>query len=229
MNVLIVEDDPIISKSLSMALSDEGHFSDICGTAEDGLIAATDHCYDAIILDINLPDSDGIRLSKTLRCSKIETPILVVSGRTSTTDKVVALRSGVDGYLTKPFDRQELVANLTAIVRRHNGHSDSIITSRSIAINLSTRTVSVAGEKVDLTGKEVQILELLALRKGATISKTQLINHLYNGRDEPELKIIDVFVCKLRKKLADHANGKNFIYTIWGQGYSLRDYPVPSH
>ncbi|MGB1036959.1 MAG: response regulator transcription factor, partial [Candidatus Puniceispirillales bacterium] len=157
------------------------------------------------------------------------TPILVVSGRTSTTDKVVALRSGVDGYLNKPFDRQELVANLPAIVRRHNGHSDSVITSGSIAINLSTRTVSVAGEKVDLTGKEVQILELLALRKGATISKTQLINHLYNGREEPELKIIDVFVCKLRKKLADHANGKNFIHTIWGQGYSLRDYPVPSH
>ena len=121
------------------------------------------------------------------------------------------------------------MANLTAIVRRHNGHSDSIITSGSIAINLSTRTVSVAGEKVDLTSKEVQILELLALRKGATISKTQLINHLYNGRDEPELKIIDVFVCKLRKKLADHANGKNFIHTIWGQGYALRDYPVPSH
>jgi DNA-binding response OmpR family regulator len=88
MNVLIVEDDPIISKSLSMALSDEGHFSDICGTAEDGLIAATDNSYDAIILDINLPDSDGIRLSKTLRCDKIDTPVLIVSGRTSTTDKV---------------------------------------------------------------------------------------------------------------------------------------------
>jgi two-component system cell cycle response regulator CtrA len=228
MNVLIVEDDPIISKSLSMALSDEGHFSDICGTAEDGLIAATDNSYDAIILDINLPDSDGIRLSKTLRCDKIDTPVLIVSGRTFTTDKVVALRSGADGYLTKPFDRQELVANLTAIVRRHNGHSDSVISTGPIAINLSTRTVSVAGEKVDLTGKEVQILELLALRKGATISKTQLINHLYNGRDEPELKIIDVFVCKLRKKLADHVNGKNFIHTIWGQGYALRDYPVPA-
>ena len=228
MNVLIVEDDPIISKSLSMALSDEGHFSDICGTAEDDLIAATDNSYDAIILDINLPDSDGIRLSKTLRCDKIDTPVLIVSGRTSTTDKVVALRSGADGYLTKPFDRQELVANLTAIVRRHNGHSDSVISTGPIAINLSTRTVSVAGEKVDLTGKEVQILELLALRKGATISKTQLINHLYNGRDEPELKIIDVFVCKLRKKLSDHVNGKNFIHTIWGQGYALRDYPVPA-
>lgn len=228
MNILIVEDDPIISKSLSMALSDEGHFSDICGTAEDGLIAATDNSYDAIILDINLPDSDGIRLSKTLRGSKIETPVLVVSGRTSTIDKVVALRSGADGYLTKPFDRQELVANLTAIVRRHNGHSDSVINTGPIAMNLSTRTVDVAGEKVELTGKEVQILELLTLRKGATISKIQLINHLYGGRDEPELKIIDVFVCKLRKKLADQANGKNFIHTIWGQGYSLRDYPVPT-
>lgn len=166
MNVLIVEDNPIISKSLSLALSDEGHFSDICGTAEDGLIAATDHCYDAIILDINLPDSDGIRLSKTLRGSKIETPVLIVSGRTSTTDKVVALRSGADGYLTKPFDRQELVANLTAIVRRHNGHSDSVITTGPISINLSTRMVSVAGVEVDLTGKEVQILEVLGLTQG---------------------------------------------------------------
>ena len=112
---------------------------------------------------------------------------------------------------TKPFDWQELVANLTAIVRRHNGHSDSVISTGPIAINLNTRTVSVAGEKFDLTGKEVQILELLALRKGATISKTHLNNHLYNGRDELEMKIIDVFVCKLRKKLSDHVNGKNFI------------------
>lgn len=114
MNVLIIEDDPMIAKSLSLALTDEGHHSNICGTAEEGYIAARDHfrdgssSYDAIILDINLPDGDGIKLSKTLRSKKISTPVLVVSGRTSITDKVVALRSGADGYLTKPFDRQEL-------------------------------------------------------------------------------------------------------------------------
>jgi len=142
MNVLIIEDDPMIAKSLSLALTDEGHHSNICGTAEEGYFAARDHfndgisAYDAIILDINLPDGDGIKLSKTLRSNKISTPVLVVSGRTSTTDKVVALRSGADGYLTKPFDRQELVANLTAIFRRYNGHTDShIVTGQSPLIS----------------------------------------------------------------------------------------------
>ena len=232
MNVLIIEDDPMIAKSLSLALTDEGHHSNICGTAEEGYFAARDHfndgisAYDAIILDINLADGDGIKLSKTLRSNKISTPVLVVSGRTSTTDKVVALRSGADGYLTKPFDRQELVANLTAIVRRYNGHTDSHIVTGPISLDLSNRSVTVNGDKINLTGKEVQILELLSLRKGSIITKNQIINHLYEGRDEPESKIIDVFVCKLRKKLAEKANQRNYIHTIWGQGYALRDQPV---
>ena len=138
----------------------------------------------------------------------------------------MALRSGADGYLTKPFDRQELVANLTAIVRRYNGHTDSHIVTGPISLDLSNRSVTVNGDKINLTGKEVQILELLSLRKGSIITKNQIINHLYEGRDEPESKIIDVFVCKLRKKLAEKANQRNYIHTIWGQGYALRDQPV---
>ena len=226
MNILIVEDDNYIAKSIALALDDEGHINSICNTAEDGLNEAREDQYDAIILDINLPDSDGFQFAKTLRRQNIGTPVLVVSGRTSVTDRVVALSSGVDGYLTKPFDRQELVACLTAIVRRTNGHSDSRIITGPITIDLGKHEVLVNDERLDLTAKEYNVLELLSLRKGTTLTKDHFINHLYSGMDEPESKIIDVFICKLRGKLAKMTGGKNYIHTVWGQGYVLRDTPT---
>ena len=226
MNILIVEDDKTIAKSIALALDDEGHVHNICGTAEDGLNSAREDQFDAIILDINLPDSDGFQFAKTLRRQHINTPVLVVSGRASVTDRVVALRSGADGYLIKPFDRQGLVASLTAIVRRSNGHADSRIQTGPIIIDLSKHEVKVSDERLKLTSKEYHILELLSLRKGTTLTKAHFINHLYSGIDEPESKIIDVFICKLRKKLSDATGGDNYIHTVWGQGYVLRDVPT---
>ena len=125
--------------------------------------------------------------------------------------------------MTKPFHKDELVARIHAIVRRSKGHAQSVIQTGDLVVNLDTKTVEVGGQRVHLTGKEYQMLELLSLRKGTTLTKEMFLNHLYGGMDEPELKIIDVFICKLRKKLANASEGRNFIETVWGRGYVLRE------
>jgi len=227
MNILIVEDDDLIAESIAMALEDEGHFYHITSTLEEGLSAAREGQFDAVVLDINLPDGDGFQFAKAIRRNQIDTSVLVVSGRSSVTDKVVALHSGADGYLTKPFDRQELIANLTAIIRRANGHADNKIVTGPIVVDLSKHEVMVGESRLDLTSKEYRILELLSLRKGSKLGKSHFLSHLYGGIDEPESKIIDVFICKLRRKLIESTGGDNYIHTVWGQGYVLRD--VASH
>ena len=138
------------------------------------------------------------------RCAstKIKTPILILSGMAGIEDKVKGLGLGADDYLTKPFHKDELVARIHAIVRRSKGHAQSVIITGDLIVNLDQKTVEVDGARVHLTGKEYQMLELLSLRKGTTLTKEMFLNHLYGGMDEPELKIIDVFICKLRKKLA---------------------------
>jgi two-component system, cell cycle response regulator CtrA len=159
--------------------------------------------------------------------ARIETPILILSGSDDTDNKLKGFGFGADDYLTKPFHREELVARIHAIIRRSKGHSQSIIKTGDVNVNLDAKTVDVGGKTVHLTGKEYQMLELLSLRKGTTLTKEMFLNHLYGGMDEPELKIIDVFICKLRKKLAEATEGQNYIETVWGRGYVLRD-PVPA-
>ena len=175
-----------------------------------------------IILDLMLPDIDGIEVLRRLRDARVETPVLILSGLTDANDKVKGLGTGADDYLTKPFNKAELMARIQAIVRRSKGHAQSIIRTGKLAVNLDSHTVEVDGRHVHLTGKEYGILELLSLRKGTTLTKEMFLNHLYGGMDEPELKIIDVFICKLRKKLGNATGGENYIETIWGQGYVLR-------
>jgi len=175
-----------------------------------------------------LPDMDGYEVLRRLRASRVATPVLILSGLTEPDKKVKGLGFGADDYLTKPFDRAELVARIQAIVRRSKGHSESVIKTGRLTVNLDKRTVDVEGEPLHLTGKEYGILELLSLRKGQTLTKEQFLNHLYGGIDEPELKIIDVFICKLRKKLTSATKGDNYIETVWGRGYVLRETDVGS-
>ena len=165
----------------------------------------------------------GYEVLRTLRVSKVSTPILILSGTAGIEDKVKGLGFGADDYMTKPFHKDELVARIHAIVRRSKGHAQSVINTGDLAVNLDQKTVEVAGARVHIAGKEYQVLELLSLRKGATLTKEMFLNHLYGGMDEPEIKIIDVFICKLRQKLANASSGKNYIETVWGRGYALRD------
>lgn len=223
MRVLLVEDDTSTAKSIELMLKSEGYIIDTTDLGEDGLDLGKIYDYDIIILDLMLPDMDGYDVLKALRDSKVETPVLILSGLAELDNKIKALGFGADDYLTKPFDKRELVARIQAIVRRSQGHSQSIIETGKVKVNLDSRTVEVGGQPLHLTGKEYGIIELLSLRKGTTLTKEMFLNHLYGGMDEPEVKIIDVFICKLRKKLADAADGDNYIETVWGRGYVLRD------
>jgi len=223
MRVLLVEDDPAMAQSVELMLKSASMVVDTTDMGEDGLEIGKLYDYDIIILDLMLPDMDGLEVLRRLRDARVETPVLILSGQTGAETKVKGLGTGADDYLTKPFDKAELMARIQAIVRRSQGHSQSIITTGKLAVNLDASTVEVNGSPIHLTGKEYGILELLSLRKGTTLTKEMFLNHLYGGMDEPELKIIDVFICKLRKKLADATAGENYIETVWGRGYVLRD------
>ncbi len=223
MRVLLVEDDPTTSKSIEMMLASANLNVYATDLGEEGVDLAKLYDYDIILLDINLPDMTGHEVLRRLRVGKIDTPILILSGLDDTDNKIKGFGFGADDYMTKPFNRDELVARIHAIVRRSKGHAQSIIRTGRIAVNLDDKTVEVDDRPVHLTGKEYQMLELLSLRKGTTLTKEMFLNHLYGGMDEPELKIIDVFICKLRKKLAKGMDGENYIETVWGRGYVLRD------
>src|SRR5919112_2131060 len=223
MRILLVEDDAATAAGIELMLKKAGYIVDSTDLGEDGLEIGKLYDYDLIILDLMLPDIDGYEVLRRLRAARVNTPILILSGLSELDNKLKGLGFGADDYLTKPFDKRELIARIQAIVRRSKGHSDSVIRTGRLTVNLDTRTVEVDSSPLHLTGKEYGILELLSLRKGTTLTKEMFLNHLYGGMDEPELKIIDVFVCKLRKKLAAAANGKHHIETVWGRGYVLRD------
>lgn len=222
MRVLLIEDDPATSKSIEMMLVSEGFNVYCTDMGEEGLDLGKLYDYDIILLDLNLPDIHGYEVLKQLRSSKVRTPVLVLTGMKEINNVVKALGTGADDYVTKPFHKQELIARIHAIVRRSAGHAESVIETGKLTINLDAKTVEVSGSPLHLTGKEYAMLELLSLRQGSTITKEAFLNHLYNGIDEPEAKIIDVFICKIRKKIMDAADGDNYIHTEWGRGYVLR-------
>jgi len=226
MRVLLVEDDSATAASIEMMLRTEGFICDTTDLGEDGLEIGKLYDYDIIILDLMLPDIDGYEVLRRLRAARVRTPILILSGLAELDHKLKGLGFGADDFLTKPFDRRELIARIQAIVRRAKGHSESVIRTGKLTVNLDSRTVEIDSQPLHLTGKEYGILELLSLRKGTTLTKEMFLNHLYGGMDEPELKIIDVFVCKLRKKLSVATGGENYIETVWGRGYVLRDPPA---
>ncbi|MBT8156023.1 response regulator transcription factor [Epibacterium ulvae] len=223
MRILLVEDDPTTAKSIELMLTHANLNVYTTDLGEEGIDLAKLYDYDLILLDLGLPDMNGHEVLRQLRMARIETPILILSGADDTENKIKGFGFGADDYLTKPFHREELVARIHAIIRRSKGHSQSIIKTGKIAVNLDAKTVEVDNKTVHLTGKEYQMLELLSLRKGTTLTKEMFLNHLYGGMDEPELKIIDVFICKLRKKLSTATGGENYIETVWGRGYVLRD------
>jgi two-component system cell cycle response regulator CtrA len=223
MRVLLIEDDAGTARSIELMLKATGLNVYRSELGEEGIDLGKVYDYDIILLDLHLPDVSGFEVLRSLRVSKVKTPILIISGLVGIEDKVKGLGFGADDYMTKPFHKNELVARIYAIVRRSKGHAQSVIQTGDLVINLDTKTVEVNGQYVYLTRKEYHIVELLSLRKGITLGKEVFMNHLYGGRDEPVEKIIDVFICKLRKKLANVSGGKDYIETVRGRGYALRE------
>jgi two-component system cell cycle response regulator CtrA len=223
MRVLLIEDDSATAQSIELMLKSERFNVYTTDLGEEGIDLGKIYDYDIILLDLNLPDMSGFDVLRSLRVSKIKAPILILTGLDTIEDKVRGLGFGADDYITKPFHRDDLVARINAIVRRSRGHAESVIQTGDLIVDLGTKKVEVNGLRVHLTGKEYQILELLSLRKGTTLSKEMFLNHLYGDMDEPDAKIIDVFICKLRKKLASASGGNQFIETLWSRGYSLSE------
>jgi two-component system cell cycle response regulator CtrA len=223
MRVLLVEDDSATAQPVELMLKAEGMNVYTTALGEEAIDLGKLYDYDIILLNIGLPDISGYEVIRALRVAKVRTPIMIVSNLAGVEDKVKGLGHGADDYLTKPFHKDEMVARIRAIVRRSKGHAEPAIVIDGLRVHISEKTVDIDGVPLRLTGKEFQMLEILALRKGTTLTKEMFLNHLYGGRDEPELKIIDVFICKLRKKIAAASGGRCYIETVWGRGYVLRE------
>ncbi len=223
MRALLIEDDVGVAKSIELMLGAENIYIYKTDLGEEGVDLAKVYDYDIVLLDLNLPDISGYDVLRTLRSAKVHTPILILSGLVEIEDKIKGLGLGADDYLSKPFHKDELIARIHSLVRRSKGHANSVIMVGDLVINLETRIVELFGQKLHFTCKEYQMMEIFALMKGSTISKEMFLNHLYGGEDEPEIKIIDVFICKIRKKLMDASDGQDYIETIWGRGYTLRE------
>ncbi len=225
MRVLLVEDDAGVAQSIELMLKVEDMYVYRTDLGEEGVDLGKIYDYDIILLDLTLPDISGYEVLRSLRLAKVATPVLILSGLASIEDKIKGLGLGADDYLSKPFHKDELVARIHALVRRSKGHAESVIAVGDLIVDLEARTVKLNGVKLHLTGKEHEILALLALRQGSTLTKEMFLNNLYGDVDvdEPEPKIIDVYICKLRKKLANASGGLNYIETVWGRGYALRE------
>ncbi len=223
MRVLLIEDDGATAHSIELMLKSESLNVYATDLGEEGVDLGKLYDYDIILLDLNLPDMSGFEVLRSLWMAKVKTPILILSGITTIEDKVKALCIGADDYLTKPFHKNELIARTHAIVRRSQGHAQSVVQTGDLIVNVDAKTVHIKQVRVNLTIKEYRMLELLSLRRGTTITKEMFLSQLYCGMDEPEIKIIDVFMCKICKKLATASNGKEYIETVWGRGYLLRE------
>jgi len=224
MRVLLIEDDSATAQAIELMLASERFNVYSTDLGEEGFELAARYAYDAILLDLNLPDISGYEVLRRLRAAQVVCPILIVSGLAGIQDKVRGLDMGADDYLTKPFHRDELVARIFALVRRSKGLAVPVVSIGNLSIDLSAKTAEIAGARVHLTGKEWRLLEALALNKGKTLTKEALLEDLYGGMDEPEVKIIDVFICKLRAKLRLAGCDGALVDTVWGRGYRL----VPS-
>lgn len=227
MRILIADTDSVAVNHLVKVLGKSSYAVDHVRTADEALNMFKHYDYDLFITELSLTDLPGEELIRQLRRSRISTPIMVLSARTDSPTKVAAFSAGADDYVTKPFDMSEAQARIQALTRRAYGISEPRLRVGPLELDLESRMVSVNGHFLHLTSKEYSILELLLLRKGAVLTKDMFLNHLYGGIDEPEMKIIDVFICKLRRKL-QRFGAEHMITTVWGRGYILQDPAVVS-
>lgn len=215
MRILIVEDEPDLLNSLAMALRDEGYAVDTAANGEDGLFNAQNTAYDAIVLDVMLPKLDGWGVLQRLRKTK-KTPVLMLTARDTSRDRVRGLDTGADDYLVKPFDLPELLARLRALIRRASGQATTRIEVGDVVLDMASRTVMQKGEAVDITAREYALIEFLMVHRGEVVTRTMLYEHLFDEDDSTLSNLLDVHVSNLRKKL-----GHEFITTRRGHGYCI--------
>ena len=218
--LLLVEDDRLLSDALSRMLELAGFTVYVTAFGDDALDLARAYKFDIILLDLTLPDIPGQIVLQRLNQLRPDAPVIILSGEASVETKLEGFLEGADDYVTKPFNRDELLARIHAVLRRARAAAPMELAIGPLTLDLSAHRATVEGMPVPLTGKEYACLEYLATRRGMTVTKEMFLAHLYGGRDEPEMKIIDVFICKLRKKLSE-AGAPPLIETVWGRGYTI--------
>jgi len=218
--LLLVEDDRLLADALSRMLELAGFTVYVTAFGEDALDLARAYRFDVVLLDLSLPDMDGHAVLQKLRIARPEAPVIILSGETALESKLEGFGEGADDYITKPFHSDELLARVNAVLRRARAAAPSELVLGPLVLDLAARRALVAGSQVPLTAKEYACLEFLGQRRGMTVTKEMFLQHLYGGRDEPEMKIIDVFICKLRRKISE-AGSPALIETVWGRGYTI--------
>lgn len=221
MRLLVVEDQSLLRQQLTQGLTRNGYIVDDAGDGKTGLYQATEYDYDAAIIDLGLPLLDGISLIREIRSQGKTFPILILTARGDWQDKVEGLDAGADDYVVKPFQLEEILARLTALLRRAAGYAKSLIESGPIVLDISSKKVTLSGNAVELTAYEYKMLEYLMLHPGQVISKTELTEHLYAQDYDRDSNVLEVFVRRLRQKL-DSDDTLKPIETIRGQGYRFR-------
>ena len=223
MRVLIVEDEPRLAENMARSLRESaGYAVDVAADGQEGLFLVESNAYDAVLLDLMLPKLDGMQLLARIRQAGQRTPVLVVTARDDKESVVALLNAGADDYLTKPFDLGELLARTKALIRRGKGQPSPVITIGDVELNTVSRTVQCAGKYVALTAMEYRVLEYLAHRPRAVVSKTELLEHLYDYNWEKFSNVIEVYISGLRRKLNDGSDHQ-LIHTVRGQGYILQE------
>ena len=216
MRVLVVEDEPTLAKQLRTTLEGAGYAVDSAADGEDGHYLGSTENYDAVILDLGLPEVDGLTVLDRWRKEGRVTPVLVLTARDSWSDKVAGLDAGADDYLAKPFQTEELIARLRALIRRASGNASSELTAGGVRLDTRSGRVTLDGEPVKLTAQEFKLLSYLMHNKGKMVSRTELIEHIYDQDFDRDSNTIEVFITRIRKKL-----GADIINTTRGLGYSL--------
>ena len=223
MHILLIDKKPSINQGISFFLKGKGWVVDSAFSGEEGTELARLYDYDLILSDLLLNDITGAEVIKKIRNVGIKTPIIIISGNVPINQKINCLNLGADDYIVRPCDRNELMARIQAVVRRAKGYSSACVKIGKMNVNLDTKIITIDDKNLKLTKKEYALMELLALRQNTTVSKEQLLNHLYGAMDEPDMKIIDVFLFRIRDKIAKISSGKEYIQTVWGRGYILKE------
>lgn len=221
MRILVIEDEKRLAAILKRGLEESGFVVDVALDGEDGLFMARTYPYDAVLLDILLPKVDGLTVLKTLRAEKIGVPVLMLTAKGELEDRVRGLNLGADDYLVKPFDFSELLARLNTIIRRSMGKASPVIIIDDLSLDMSAKTVTRSGKEINLSAKEYNLLEYLALNSGRVIGRTELTEHLYDTEFDLDSNIIDVYINYIRNKI-DKGYDRQLIVTVRGAGYVLR-------